>query len=59
MNKQPLGKARIYRFENGRFLIIWKGQETTLRKFRDEVDKLIQQEQDYQQSMLMRVRGAS
>ena len=51
--------VQVYRSDDGSFQVTCKSKDITLRELKDEIDKLIQQEEDYQQSMLMRVRGAS
>ena len=51
--------VQVYRSDDGSFQVTCKGKDITLRQLRDEIDKLIQKEQDYRESMLMRARGAS
>lgn len=44
MRKQMIGKARIHRFENGKFRVIFKGQEITLQELRNKITELILEE---------------
>ena len=43
MGKKMIGKARIYLID-GKYRVVWKGREVTLKDLRKEITKLIVEE---------------